>query len=138
MSKALLIEEAQLTSQGENKVQYGGTSSDNPSEKFWKSKRQNQKRKSDQIQNYGRRNEQDRHPRTAYPKYGKDHHGECRQGTNICFRCGKPGHIVRDCKVGQGFLNKNNHDGPKKAQARVYALTQKEADHSPSVVIGNP
>ena len=123
MSKALLIEEAQLTSQGENKVRYGGTSNGSSNGNFWKSKRQNQKRKSDQIQNYGRRNEQDKHFRTACPKCGKDHREECRQGTNICFRCGKHGHIARDCKVGQGFLNKNNGDGQKKAQARLYALT---------------
>ena len=44
-----------------------------------------------------------------------------------------------DCKLGQGTLNQNNDNGQKKkVQARVYALTQKEADHSPSVVTGNP
>ena len=34
MSKVLLIEEAQLTSQGENKVRYGGTSNGSSSRKF--------------------------------------------------------------------------------------------------------
>ena len=30
-------------------------------------------------------------------KCGKLHGGECMFGTNACYSCGKPGHVVKDC-----------------------------------------
>ncbi|WP_353839293.1 hypothetical protein, partial [Acinetobacter baumannii] len=36
-------------------------------------------------------------PKKTCTKCGRDHSGECRQGTNACFGCGKSGHMVRDC-----------------------------------------
>ena len=36
--------------------------------------------------------------RQGCPKYGKDHGGRpCLVGQNVCFRFGKPGHIIKDC-----------------------------------------
>ncbi|MGG6712976.1 UNVERIFIED_CONTAM: zinc finger domain-containing protein, partial [Salmonella enterica subsp. enterica serovar Weltevreden] len=36
----------------------------------------------------------------TYPvcrNYGNRHGGECRKMSGLCFNCGKPGHMVRDC-----------------------------------------
>jgi hypothetical protein len=30
-------------------------------------------------------------------KCGKKHPGECKIGSNMCFKCGKTGHLARDC-----------------------------------------
>ena len=37
---------------------------------------------------------QERPPRK---KCGKLHGGECVRGTNACYSCGKPNHMVKDC-----------------------------------------
>ncbi|KAJ4971652.1 hypothetical protein NE237_004751 [Protea cynaroides] len=33
------------------------------------------------------------------PTYGKLHRGVCRAGLGVCFRCGKEGHMVRECPM---------------------------------------
>ena len=35
--------------------------------------------------------------RSICSKCGKEHRGQCLQGTKICFKCGGNGHIARDC-----------------------------------------
>ena len=136
VSKELLVERTQRVAQEENKARYGGPSSGGSSGKFWKGKGQNLKRKSDHGQNNGRRNEQDKQQRITCTNCGKEHRGECLLGKNVCFKCGKPGHTIRYCREGQRASNHNDNEGQKKIQARVYTMTQKEAEESPSVVTG--
>ncbi|KAL5578375.1 hypothetical protein UlMin_020074 [Ulmus minor] len=50
---------------------------------------------------------QNKKPNITYPtckKCGKNHPGECRSGTNVCFIYGKEGHFAKNCfaKVDQG------------------------------------
>ena len=44
-------------------------------------------------------------------KCGKLHGGECMMGTNACYRCGKPGHMVKDCPN-----RRNQEQGKKRVQ----------------------
>ncbi|XP_073049531.1 uncharacterized protein [Primulina eburnea] len=66
----------------------------------------------------------------------RKHVGECYQKTCTCFKCGKVGHRIKDFPD-----NKEKGVGPSKqhknkTNARVYAITQEEADNTNEVVAG--
>ncbi|XP_011623753.1 uncharacterized protein LOC105420728 [Amborella trichopoda] len=69
--------------------------------------------------------------RPTYPYCGNDNHStaECRRRAGACFRCGKPGHLIKDCLV------KGPENQPK-TQGRVFALTEQEAKVYASVIRG--
>lgn len=44
-------------------------------------------------------------PMQPYTQCGRIHSNICRVGTNICYWCGVPGHMIRDCprrRMGNG------------------------------------
>ncbi|KAM6587859.1 hypothetical protein CsatA_010464 [Cannabis sativa] len=67
------------------------------------------------------------------PKCTKRHLGECR--AKACYKCGKEGHIKRNCPL---WGQTGNRAEPKKddkyVPARVFAITQAEAEASPDAV----
>ncbi|KAI3695400.1 hypothetical protein L1987_78397 [Smallanthus sonchifolius] len=110
---------------------------------------------------FGARDKQARVGETAvYGRCGVRHAGECRLGSNLCFKCGKTGHYSRECP--QGFKCYNCGEsgqmsrectkprmgqagkgkGPEKteerplAKTRAYALTQEQARADPDVASG--
>ncbi|XP_073278743.1 uncharacterized protein [Primulina huaijiensis] len=69
------------------------------------------------------------------------HSGECRRKTGACFNCGKLGHRIADSpepKKGTWSNTDTTSNKPKenKPNARVFEITQKEADDSNDVVAG--
>ncbi|XP_073031162.1 uncharacterized protein [Primulina eburnea] len=76
------------------------------------------------------------------------HLGKCRRATDICFGCGKPGYRMAKCPdatnrttgpgKGDGSNSGMNANKPRenKPNARVFAITQEEADDADNVVSG--
>ncbi|XP_069150399.1 uncharacterized protein [Solanum lycopersicum] len=85
-------------------------------------------------------------PKKTCTKCGRTHLGECRQGTNACFGCGKSGHMVRDCPQNRGQAGGNAQPRPTPQGAtaaeppkrnKFYALKgREEQEKSADVVTG--
>ncbi|XP_073024377.1 uncharacterized protein [Primulina eburnea] len=70
------------------------------------------------------------------------HIGECRRNTGACFNCGKMGHRIANCPEPLKKMTwSNTNDTPNKPKenktnARMFAITQEEADDANDVVAG--
>ncbi|XP_055835221.1 uncharacterized protein LOC129903699 [Solanum dulcamara] len=80
-------------------------------------------------------------------KCGKNHRGVCIADFDACFKCGKPGHHVRECRGGarpqgqtQAISYLDQHvttSGGGQCQNRFYALqTHQELKDPPDIVTG--
>ncbi|XP_075494726.1 uncharacterized protein LOC142532291 [Primulina tabacum] len=66
------------------------------------------------------RKEQDTPP---CPKCSKLHGGKCMQGSNVCYRCKKPGHLAKNCP-----------GSSEKVQGRLFSMTKEEVDANTSMI----
>ncbi|XP_022857992.1 uncharacterized protein LOC111378931, partial [Olea europaea var. sylvestris] len=64
------------------------------------------------------------------PKCDRPHKGECLLGKNICFKCGKSRHFVKECP--QNYTQKAGDD--TKGKARVFSLSRQEVERDPNVL----
>ncbi|XP_075504539.1 uncharacterized protein LOC142541978 [Primulina tabacum] len=64
------------------------------------------------------------------------HIGECYRKIGACFKCGKVGHRINDCPDNKEKGTGPNKPNENKTNARVYAITQEEADNTNEVVAG--
>ena len=67
--------------------------------------------------------------RLPCPKCGRPHWGACSDGSRACFACGKTWHYARECPI--------SAEEKKRVPARVFTLTQAEAEKDSTVVTGN-
>ncbi|XP_073024398.1 uncharacterized protein [Primulina eburnea] len=79
---------------------------------------------------------------------GFKHSGECRRASGVCFGCGKAGHRIAECPTAANRpAGPNRGTGPNpgagpskpkedKPNARIFAMTQEEADDATEVVSG--
>ncbi|XP_041011402.1 uncharacterized protein LOC121255191 [Juglans microcarpa x Juglans regia] len=65
---------------------------------------------------------------------GRRHLGMCMYGQNVCFKCGKPNHLARDCPIKKPGEPGRSGGQKMQATARVYTLTPVNAEASNDVV----
>ncbi|XP_075481092.1 uncharacterized protein LOC142521793 [Primulina tabacum] len=64
------------------------------------------------------------------------HTGECYRKIGACFKCGQVGHRIKDCPDNKDKGAGPNKKNENKTNARVYTITQEEADDTNEVVAG--
>lgn len=79
-----------------------------------------------------------RAPTTTRGRCGKNHIGQCRWAVGTCFKCGKAGHMIRDCPLLQAptVVKPVGNDQSLRVRGRVYAVTEQDVGASRTVVAG--
>ncbi|KAL5557270.1 hypothetical protein UlMin_039506 [Ulmus minor] len=104
----------------------------------------NNKRKGNGQANRDTRQSAPKRSNITYPtcgKCGKNHQGECRQGTMACYKCGKEGHFAKKCTFRSlQTLTDGPAEGPDiknvlEPNARIYAYTKGDAEAGGSKVV---
>ncbi|XP_010317241.1 uncharacterized protein [Solanum lycopersicum] len=78
-------------------------------------------------------------------KWGRFHGGECMVGSNACYRCGKSGHMIRDCPYVKNLAKKDTQPRPNPIPAveprkrnTIYVLKgREEQEKSTDVLTSN-
>ncbi|XP_055835152.1 uncharacterized protein LOC129903626 [Solanum dulcamara] len=78
-------------------------------------------------------------------KYGRTHKGECLAVSNACFKCGNPGHHIRDCRGSNGLRPQDQIAQGQQAQRGgqrtncFYSLHGRQGvKQAPNIVTGCP
>ncbi|KAF7842483.1 ATP-dependent RNA helicase glh-2-like isoform X2 [Senna tora] len=79
---------------------------------------------------------QQKHNKSSCPTCGKFHSGLCYRGSGACYRCGKVGHLIRDCpqqrpESSQGSIQPTGHTTSSMGQSRGPSSNRSEASTTP-------
>ncbi|XP_020263274.1 uncharacterized protein LOC109839255 [Asparagus officinalis] len=141
LKKALLIKKNEIDTKPKNK-----TSGSYPKKWFWQDNHGGRNKNwRNKKQNFGRREEQFPNQKTlrcdVCHKLGHEVKN-CWRNTGACLRCGQKDHKIANCPLQQSSRNTfqpgQSSGGNKhpQAKARVYSLTEKEAEANKDVVTG--
>ncbi|KAD3639978.1 hypothetical protein E3N88_29201 [Mikania micrantha] len=110
----------------------------------WKNRNHNPKQAQNQMvpaptqaQPVNQQRPQQNHVATpACASCGKFHKGVCRLSGGLCFRCGRVGHMIRDCPQRDTWADTGKYPNKPTTGGRVFALTANEAANAPGMVSG--
>lgn len=124
-------------------VKYGGQGSENEQGKRkWRNHNQDQNANGSNASNKKPNNKPNGGQTSGFtplcPKCQKPHRGECLWGKGVCYKCGKPGHMAKDCRSGSAGNNDQVRkiNQAKKGNARLFSMTHEDPNQDYDVSTG--